>query len=131
MKKFEIDAVIRKAPYTDPVFAQLEAERIAKNAYRYALDALDKAIDSSSRLLTQPEIQWELYKLQDLESTVSETAKIARQALANALAAKPTSFEGCVALLSLSRDLLSNYPTLTRVTKTIANVEAALIELTA
>ena len=130
MKRSKIDAETKRAPFGDPVFAALEAHLDANRSYACALDAWNKVVESSCGRLTPAQIHWEVYKLQDLEATVTKTEKTARQAKSTALATKPNSIEGCAALLRLTRELLSDYRTLTRVTKTIANVEAALIRVT-
>jgi hypothetical protein len=128
MKKSKVDPAKRRAPYKDPVFASLEAEKYAKRQHLCALDARNKALESSSGPLTPAQMYWELYKLRDLDAAVAETARIARQAQANALGTKPNSIEGCVALLRLTRRLMSDHPRVASLTKTIANIEKTLIE---
>lgn len=116
---------------SDPVLSALCAEQEAQQLYADALTELDRAGAFLGDLVTQGEIYWHLYKLEDLETAKTEAWKILAQAEKCVLDTKPTSLEGSVALLSFVRKYLSDYPKLMLVFVAIGNVKDALIELSA
>ena len=114
---------------SDPVLLALRLEHDAQHSYADALNELDRAGAFSGDLLTQGDVLWRLYKLEDLETAKTEAWQRLAQVEKCVLETKPTSLEGSVALLSFLRNHLSDYPELMTVIGAISNVEETLIEL--
>ena len=114
---------------SDPVLLALRLENEAQQSYADALNELDRAGAFSGDLLTQGDVLWRLYKLEDLETAKTEAWQRLAQAEKCVLDTKPTSLEGSVALLSFLRNHLSDYPKLMPIIGAISNVEGTLIEL--
>ena len=114
---------------SDPVLLALRLEHDAQQSYADAVNELDRAGAFSGDLLTQGDVLWRLYKLEDLETAKTEAWQRLLQAEKCVLDTKPTSLKGSLALLCFVRNHLNDYPKLMPVIGAISNVDGILIEL--
>jgi hypothetical protein len=108
----------------DPIFAALQSEQRAFQAFSDALTELARAGAFSLDLQSEEFIAFQRERLPELEATEAKASAALIEAERALLTTRPTTIEGAAALLGFLRKHLSEDPDIEPVIHAISNIEA-------
>ncbi len=111
---------------TDPVFAALQKEQEAFQAYSNTLAGLARIGAFSNDTLSDELLEQQVAELPDLEAAEAVASAALVEAEQELLATKPESIQGAAALLGFLRKHLSEDPDINPVLEALENIQALL-----
>ena len=111
---------------TDPVFAAIQKEREAFQAYSDTLAGLARIGAFSSDMPSDELLEQQAARLPDLEAAEAKASAALVEAEQELLATKPASIQGAAALLGFLRKHLSEDPDINPVLEALGNIQALL-----
>ena len=111
---------------TDPVFAALQREQEAFQAYSNTLSGLARIGAFSSEIPSDELLEQQVAGLPDLEAAEAKASAALVEAEQELLATKPASIQGAAALLGFLRKHLTEDPDINPVLEALENIQALL-----
>ena len=111
---------------TDPVFAALQKEREAFQAYSDTLAGLARIGAFSSDIPSDELLEQQVARLPALEAAEAKASAALVEAEQELLATKPASLQGAAALLGFLRKHLSEDPDINPVLEALGNIQGLL-----
>ena len=111
---------------SDPIFEALGALREAREAHSLSLKELDGAVIFLHQVAKKADIDWQMYRIYDLEAAETEASRVLVEAEKTVLKTRPSTVAGCEALLGFLQSYLADDPQIALVIDAIGHVAAAL-----